>query len=86
MKEAVIYRATDDGEFLVVKGDFTKEQMLKSARAQGVIDDGDFDGAHFYQSHFKTIPAPKFSGLNSWDCPIERPCKGSFFASVLQKS
>lgn len=52
---------------------------------QNVIEQGDFDESEYYQSHFKTVLAPANSGCSSWNHPINEPCKGSYFASVLQK-
>lgn len=79
------YLTSDSNELLVAKGDFTREQLIKMAYEQNVIDQGDFDCAEYYQSHFKVSPAPRDSGYSTWHYPRETPCKGSYFASVLQK-
>ncbi|WP_052140950.1 hypothetical protein [Pseudoalteromonas piratica] len=79
------YLSSDSATFLVAKGDYSASEILKAAVEQNVIDDGDFSDAEYYQSHFKATPAPKNSGFKSWHYPIEKPCKGSYFASVLQQ-
>lgn len=81
----VEYLTSEHYRSLVVKGDFTKEQILKMAVEQHVIDQGDFDCTEYFQSHFKVTPAPRNSGYKNWHYPLNKPCKGSYFASVLQK-
>lgn len=81
----VYYQTSDSSEFLVAKGDFSKAEIIKAAIEQNVIEGGEFDGADFYQSHYKTVPSHPNSGFKSWNSPRETPCKGSYFASVLRK-
>ncbi len=81
----VNYTTSNDHQFISAKGDFTKEQLIQMAVEQKVIEKGDFDESEYYQSHFKTVPASANSGYSSWNHPINKPCKGSYFASVLQK-
>ena len=75
----------DDSSFISAKGDFTKEELLRMAVEQNVIDEGDFLDAEYYQSHFKTVPAPKNSGYIMWNYPVKNKCRGSYFSSVLRR-
>jgi hypothetical protein len=79
----VEYLTSDEHHSLVVKGDFNKFQILEMAIKQHVIDEGDFENSEYYQSHFKVEPAATSSGYKVWNHPIKKPCKGSYFASVL---
>ncbi len=81
----IFYSCNDGSSFISAKGDFTKEELLKMALDQNVIDEGDFLDAEYYQSHFKTTPAPKNSGFKVWNYPVENKCRGSYFASVLRR-
>lgn len=85
MNLRVSYQATDSNEFLVAKGDFSKSEIIQAAIEQNLIEEEEFDLADFYQSYFKTVPADSNSGLTWRSVPIEHPCKGSYFASVLRK-
>ncbi len=83
MKPEVEYLASEEAEYLVVKGDFSKQQIIKMATEQGLIDAGDFENSEYHQSHFKTVPTKGESGYSCWHHPVVQACKGSYFASVL---
>lgn len=80
----VDYLANDDCSFLVMRGDFTAEQIVNAAVEQSVIcesDKEDWLSCTYYQTHYKIVPR---DGYSSWYSPRNEPCRGSFFASVLQ--
>ena len=83
MKPKVEYHTSEEFVFLVVKGDFSKQQILDMAIDQNVIDEGDFLNSKYDQSHFKVVPTNPESGTTCWHHPVKQPCKGSYFASVL---
>lgn len=80
------YLTSDDCTFLVMRGDYDKDAIIKAAIEQGEIDSDDaqdWQSANYYQSHYKVSPIGG-GGYSTWHHPRDTPCKGSFFASVLQ--
>ncbi|WP_026960526.1 hypothetical protein [Aliagarivorans taiwanensis] len=84
----VDYHTSDSNQFLVAKGDHSKQAILAAAVDQNVIDKDDlqeFQAADYYQSNFKVVPTSDDSGYSCWQHRVEKPCRGSYFASVLCK-
>ncbi|MGM7960952.1 hypothetical protein [Yersinia enterocolitica] len=78
------YLRNDDCTFLIMRGDYDKDAIIKAAIEQGEIDSDDADdwqGANYYQTNYKAVPR---SECSAWYAPMDKPCRGSFFASVLQ--
>lgn len=82
------YLTSDDARFLVMRGDYTSDQILKAALEQNVIDDDgaeDFkNSARYYQCWYKVSPIGGQEGYSGWHHPRNEPCRGAYFASVLQ--
>ncbi|MDR4899217.1 hypothetical protein RF656_21105 [Yersinia kristensenii] len=81
------YLRSDDYTFLIMRGDYDKDAIIKAAIEQGEIhsdDAEDWQSANYYQSHYKVTPIGGGGGYSTWHHPRDTPCKGSFFASVLQ--
>ncbi|WP_230118501.1 hypothetical protein [Serratia marcescens] len=78
---------SDDAQFLVMRGNYTAEQIIKAATDQGEIDQDDSESwqmANYYQTHYKISPIGGAEGYSNWHHPRDTPCRGSYFASVLQ--
>lgn len=83
------YMCSDDARFLVMRGDYDRDAIIKAAIEQGQIDEEyaeKWKGAEYYQSHYKASPIGGGEGYSSWNHPRDTPCRGSYFASVLQWS
>ncbi len=77
---------SDDARFLVMRGDYTSEQIIKAAIERGEIEEEDKDAwesARYYQSWYKTSPLGGQDSYSHWNHPRETPCRGAYFASVL---
>ena len=83
MNAKVEYLTTDDYSCLAVKGNFSKDEILKMAINQNVIDKGDFKESEHFQSFFKAVPLNDESDYKTWHHPVTEKCKGAYFASVL---
>lgn len=78
--------ASDDARFIVMRGDYTAEQILAAAVEKGEIDpedEADWSHARYYQSWYKTSPLGGQDGYSRWNHPRDTPCRGAYFASVL---
>lgn len=78
------YLTSNDCTFLVMRGDYDKGAIIKAAIEQAEIDSDDADdwqSANYYQTNYKAVPRGEYP---SWYAPLDKPCRGSFFASVLQ--
>ncbi|WP_260506365.1 hypothetical protein [Yersinia enterocolitica] len=78
------YLTSDDCTFLVMRGDYDKDAIIKAAIEQGEIDSDDaedWQSANYYQTNYKAVPRSEYS---AWYAPLDKPCRGSFFASILQ--
>lgn len=80
---------SDDARFIVMRGDYTAEQILSAAIEQGEIepeDKEDWSCATYYQTWYKSSPIGGQEGYSRWNHPRETPCRGAYFASVLEWS
>jgi hypothetical protein len=79
---------SDDARFIVMRGDYTAEQIIKAAAEQDVIspDDEDWSHARYYQTWYKSSPIGGQEGYSRWNHPRDTPCRGAYFASVLEWS
>ncbi|WP_034948986.1 hypothetical protein [Erwinia oleae] len=78
--------SSEDARFILMRGDYTAEQIIKAAIDQGDIepeDEEDWSKARYYQSWFKTSPLGGPDGYSRWNYPRDTPCRGAYFASVL---
>lgn len=78
---------SDCAKFLVMRGDYTRDQIFNAAVSEGYIaqeDDFWLDErkVEYYQCHYKTVPDP--DGWGTMNYPRDTPCRGSYFVSVLQ--
>lgn len=83
---AVERSASDDARFLVMRGDYTAQQILDAAITAGEIEDDDreeWSHARYFQTWYKTSPLGGQDGYSRWNHPRETPCRGAYFASVL---
>lgn len=81
------YMCSDDSRFLVMRGDYDREAIIKAAVEQGQIDadySKNWESAEYYQCHYKASPIGGAEGYSSWNHPRDTPCRGSYFASVLE--
>ncbi|SMP80950.1 hypothetical protein SAMN02744783_04763 [Serratia sp. CC22-02] len=81
------FMRSDDAQFLVMRGNYTAEQIIAAAVEQGEIgqeDSVDWQMANYYQTHYKISPIGGADGYGNWHHPRDTPCRGSYFASVLQ--
>lgn len=83
MSAKVEYLTADDYSCLCVKGDFTKDEIIKMAVKQHIIGDGDFVDSEYHQSFYKAVPLNDDSGYKTWHHPLKQKCRGAYFASVL---
>lgn len=85
--DGLIFRMnSDDSRFIVMRGDYPAEQILKVALEEAHIDREDKEGwekARYFQSWFKASPLGRQQGYSSWSHPRDTPCRGAYFASVL---
>jgi len=77
---------SEEARFVVMRGDYSADEIVKAALEQDVIWPGDKDvwsRARYYQSWFKTSPIGGHQGYAGWNHPRDTPCRGAYFASVL---
>ncbi|WP_370426156.1 hypothetical protein AB9Q52_011335 [Pantoea vagans] len=75
-----------DARFIVMRGDYTAEQILKAAVEQGEIepeDEEDWSHARYYQFWYKTSPLGGQDGYSRCNHPRDTPCRSAYFAAVL---
>ncbi len=84
----VDYLCSDDTRFLVMRGDYSEADIIRASVLQNVIDvegAGDFtSSARYYQCWYKVSPIGGQEGYSGWHHPRDTPCRGAYFASVLQ--
>ncbi|GJL33551.1 hypothetical protein TUM17576_03710 [Enterobacter hormaechei] len=82
------YLCSDEARFLVMRGDYDEASIIQASVVQNVIDsDGAEDfasSARYYQCWYKTSPIGGQQGYSCWHHPRDTPCRGAYFASVLQ--
>ncbi|HHD7485861.1 TPA: hypothetical protein ACOVI5_000452 [Klebsiella oxytoca] len=82
------YLSSDDARFLVMRGDYSEADIIQASINQDVIDVGgaqDFaSSARYYQCWYKVSPIGAQEGYSGWHHPRDTPCRGAYFASVLQ--
>lgn len=82
------YLYSDEARFLVMRGDYSEADIIQAAVTQNVIDvEGAEDfasSARYYQSWYKVSPIGGQGGYATWHHPLSAPCRGAYFASVLQ--
>ncbi|RLM27606.1 hypothetical protein BIY29_02335 [Brenneria alni] len=82
----VDYLTSDDARFLVMRGDYSEADIIHAAVNQNVIDTEyakNWAGASYYQTWYKVSPIGGQDGYSGWHHPIDNPCRGAYFASVL---
>ncbi|MFP2239912.1 hypothetical protein ACLEX4_15465 [Pseudescherichia vulneris] len=84
----VEYLSSDDARFLVMRGDYTDADIIQAAVTQYIVDTDyakDFTlSARYYQCWYKVSPIGGQDGYSGWHHPRNTPCRGAYFASVLQ--
>lgn len=82
------YLRSDEARFLVMRGDYDEASIIQAAVVQNAIDSEgaeDFaSSARYYQCWYKTSPIGGQQGYSCWHHPRDTPCRGAYFASVLQ--
>ncbi|EFN7982843.1 hypothetical protein U9665_001797 [Escherichia coli] len=82
------YLCSDGARFVVMRGDYTESEIIQASVHQDVIDsDGAADfasNARYYQCWYKVSPIGGQDGYSGWHHPRNEPCRGAYFASVLQ--
>lgn len=85
---AVDYLCSDEARFLVMRGDYSEADIIEASVSQDVIDaEGAEDfasSARYYQCWYKVSPIGGQEGYSGWHHPRDTPCRGAYFASVLQ--
>nr|DAE85922.1 MAG TPA: hypothetical protein [Caudoviricetes sp.] len=85
---AVDYLCSDEARFLVMRGDYSEADIIQASVNQDVIDaEGAEDfasSARYYQCWYKVSPIGGQEGYSCWHHPRDTPCRGAYFASVLQ--
>ncbi|HDG5313107.1 TPA: hypothetical protein ACN7CF_001563 [Klebsiella pneumoniae] len=85
---AVDYLCSDEARFLVMRGDYNEADIIQASINQDVIDvesAQDFAScARYYQCWYKVSPIGGQEGYSGWHHPRDTPCRGAYFASVLQ--
>ncbi|OZJ14542.1 hypothetical protein CEP04_16200 [Klebsiella pneumoniae] len=85
---AVDYLCSDEARFLVMRGDYSEADIIQASVSQDVIDaEGAEDfasSARYYQCWYKVSPIGRQEGYSGWHHPRDTPCRGAYFASVLQ--
>ncbi|HGO4957900.1 TPA: hypothetical protein MDU20_004547 [Klebsiella pneumoniae] len=85
---AVDYLCSDEARFLVMRGDYSEADIIQASVSQDVIDaEGAEDfasSARYYQCWYKVSPIGEQEGYSGWHHPHDTPCRGAYFASVLQ--
>lgn len=84
---SVDYLLSDEARLLVMRGDYSDSDIIQAAVHQSVIDSTDAeDWSHirFYQCWYKASPIGGQDGYSRWNHPRDTPCRGAYFASVLQ--
>ena len=77
---------SEEARFIVMRGDYTAEQILKAALNAEEISPCEKDSwahARYYQSWYKSSPIGGQEGYSGWNHPRDTPCRGAYFASVL---
>lgn len=79
---------SDECTFLVMRGDYNKEQIIAAAIEECQIDAEESEDwlkmTNYYQTWYKTSPIGGQEGYSNWHHPRNEPCRGAYFASVLQ--
>ncbi|MEF3108805.1 hypothetical protein QFI91_06860 [Raoultella sp. WB_B2P2-3] len=82
------YLTSDEARFLVMRGDYSEADIIHASVGQDVIDAEDArnfaSSARYYQCWYKVSPIGGQDGYSGWHHPRDTPCRGSYFASVLQ--
>ncbi|WP_447314516.1 hypothetical protein ACNHKA_19230 [Klebsiella michiganensis] len=85
---AVDYLCSDEARFLVMRGDYGEADIIQASVNQAVVDaEGAEDfasSARYYQCWYKVSPIGGQEGYSAWHHPRDTPCRGAYFASVLQ--
>ena len=76
---AVDYLCSDDARFLVMRGDYSEADMIDAEGAEDFAS-----SARYYQCWYKVSPIGGQEGYSGWHHPRDTPCRGAYFASVLQ--
>lgn len=75
---------SDDGFFLVMRGDYSSSEIIDAAIKQSVITAEEVNGwndAEYEQCWCKTTPCN--GDYHTWNNPRQTPCRGAYFASSL---
>lgn len=79
---------SDDARFLVMRGDYTKDEIIAAAIEECQIDTEEAEDwariTNYYQCWYKISPIGGPEGYARWHHPRDVPCRGAYFASVLQ--
>lgn len=84
----VVRLMNDDGPILVMRGNYTKEEIITAAVAAGVTEENygywgrTWHTAEFIQGWYKTVPdgSGEYSSMHH---RFDSPRRGSYFASSL---
>jgi len=83
----VDYLLSDEAKFLVMRGDYSEADIIQAAVHQNVIGSAeaeDWSHIRFHQCWYKASPIGGQDGYSRWNLPRDTPCRGAYFASVLQ--
>ncbi|MFC2783682.1 hypothetical protein ACHHZC_21840 [Citrobacter freundii complex sp. 2024EL-00228] len=82
------YLTSDDARFLVMRGDYSEADIIRASVNQNMIDPESAEhfasSARYYQCWYKVSPIGGQDGYSGWHHPRNSPCRGAYFASVLQ--
>ncbi|MDU1364517.1 MAG: hypothetical protein E6927_06465 [Klebsiella michiganensis] len=82
------YLTSDDARFLVMRGDYSEADIIQASVNQCMIDADSAENftssARYYQCWYKVSPIGGQEGYSGWHYPRTTPCRGAYFASVLQ--
>lgn len=82
------YLTSDDARFLVMRGNYSEADIIQASVNQNMIDADSAKNftysARYYQCWYKVSPIGGQNGYSGWHHPRDTPCRGAYFASVLQ--
>lgn len=85
---SVEYLTSDECRFLVMRGDYTGDEILDAAIKSNLISPDEredwLSSCSLHQDWYKPSPIGGQQGYSIWHHPVGLPCRGAYFASTLQ--
>lgn len=84
------YLTSEEARFVIMRGDYTEAEVIQACVEQDILDSETAEyftrSGRYHQCWYKVSPIGGAEGYSGWHHPRDTPCRGAYFASVIEFS